>query len=139
MVTGSTICECRDFLNYCIRPTSPWLFIVTCWSKQYGFNLVRHPQLESREKISAPARIQTRDPDHDLDIKKTDALNCSTMIRYKILNIKFAPKENNERINIENFSCCWCCVYFSVKINFTFLKYSSIRISWLFYHNCFVS
>ena len=33
------------------------LFIITCWSKQYGFNLVRHPK---EEKFS-PAEIRTRD------------------------------------------------------------------------------
>ena len=32
---------CGDVL-ICIRPTCPWLFIVTCRSRQYGFDLVRH-------------------------------------------------------------------------------------------------
>ena len=50
--------------NRHVYDMSSWLFIVTCWSKQYGFNLVHHPQLEKQRKISALARIWTQDPCH---------------------------------------------------------------------------
>ena len=40
----------------------PWLFIITCWSRQYGFNLNRHPPLTKNTIYkSALARIRTQD------------------------------------------------------------------------------
>ena len=41
--TSSSIVCCGYSLSYCISPTHPWLFIPTCWSRQYGFNFVCHP------------------------------------------------------------------------------------------------
>ena len=48
----------------------PWVFITTCWSRQYDFNLVHHPTPENEifflfRTKKAPDRIWIQDPDHE--------------------------------------------------------------------------
>ena len=69
----------------------PWVFINICRSRQYDFNLVRHPTPKN-EKFGG---IRTRDPDHRKDIRELLSMipvwflvSFSFWKKYKILKCR---------------------------------------------------
>ena len=74
---------CHQFLQYFIlhqlwKVPFSVTFITMCWSRQYVFNLVRHPTPEKTNfNFLFTSGIRTWDPYQNPD--RTHALNCSAM------------------------------------------------------------
>ena len=66
----------------------PWICITMCWSRQYDFNLVRHPTLKNEFFLfskKVPGQDSNPGPRPKKSYQKNDALDRSAMIASVLL------------------------------------------------------